>query len=199
MSNFKLKSIWKDEDKAKINDIKNQIAQLQTTINALQTQLTTLNNEAVKLSGNQSIDGIKTFNSSLQLANNTYLAKGGERLPLATLVAQGQKAIDILFVQPTTGYRNYCHINLKVKNGNDANAMTVFTLQTRDTNAGVYATCEGNKFLFLNPTLVGGIQTPIGNNDAANKSYVDAIKTKIKEMASTSNDFASFKSKVGAW
>lgn len=199
MSNFKLKSIWKDEDKAKINDLKTQIANLQTIINALQTQLNTLNNEAVKLSGNQNINGIKTFNSSLELGNNVYLAKGGESLKLATLVAQNQKSIDVLFVQPNSGFRNYCDINLKVKNGTNSNILTVFSLQTRDTNAGVYATCEGNKFIFSNPTLIGGIQTPVGNNDGANKQYVDAIKTKIKEMVSTSSDFAAFKTKVGGW
>lgn len=188
-----------DQLESELTPIQNNITTLQNEQTSTGNQLNTLSGEAVKITGAQTIDGTKTLNTSLQLANNTYLAKGGTRLSLATLVAQGQKTLDILFVQPTAGYRNYCDINLNVKNGSNATVITVFTLQTRDTNAGVYARCEGDKFIFSNPTLVGGIQAPVGNNDAANKLYVDAIKTKIKEIAGVSTDFADFKRRIGGW
>ncbi len=129
----------------------------------------------VQTTGNQTISGTKTFNSSIELGNNTYLTKTtNDTLLLATIINQGQKYVDILFQQPTNGFRNYCNINLKVKNGSNGTPTTVFSLQTRDTNAGVYATCEGDKFSFTNPTKVSNVATPTNDYDAANKGYVDS-------------------------
>ncbi len=129
----------------------------------------------VQTTGNQTISGTKTFNSSIELGNNTYLTKTtNDTLLLATIINQGQKYVDILFQQPTNGFRNYCNINLKVKNGSNGTPTTVFSLQTRDTNAGVYATCEGDKFSFTNPTKVSNVATPTNDDDAANKGYVDS-------------------------
>ncbi len=53
--------------------------------------------------------------------------------------------------------------------------------------------------LTMQGTKIESVATPTASGDAANKSYVDAVKTELKALVAASTDFADFQSRVAAW
>lgn len=55
------------------------------------------------------------------------------------------------------------------------------------------------KTLNMMDNKIENVVNPTNEKDVANKRYVDALKTKIKEIAASSTDFNDFKTKIGQW
>lgn len=103
------------------------------------------------------------------------------------------------FVWTGTGYRNWSGINLRVKHDN-ANFEDMWKVEYRAQNTdGLYMYCVNNKLTFDTDTSLIGIATPTVANGAVPKSYVDALKTQIKEKVAASTDFNDFKTKIAQW
>lgn len=190
----------------RVEQLENELTPIQTNITTLQNnqsalgnQVQTLEGQAVKIAGDQNIGGNKTFTAPIKSSANSFMSSTSTTNVLAEITAQGEKSAVIKFIQPTSGFRNYTHFKLQVQNGSSGTVVDVISLDTRDTNAGAYMTFEANKLNFGNPTTITGIATPTADTQAVPKSYVDAIKTKIKEIAAASTDFADFKNRIAGW
>lgn len=136
-------------------------------------QITNNWNQTVKLSGNQTINGVKAFTSPTTIMNSTAFKRSGSAVTIMEIENQGEKNINLDFIQPKPGFRNYSNLNFRVKNGSNTNFVDVLKLQTRDTGTGLYVATEGNKVTFISPTTINNIATPTANSDATNKEYVD--------------------------
>ena len=129
-------------------------------------------NQIVKKNENNTFTQAQTIsNSNALLINNNAI--------LSQIRAQGEKKV-VLYkaIQPTSGFRNYAVMTMEVQNGNTVNE--VLKIQSRDTNQGIFIKCEANKLNFIENTSIGGINNPVGNNDAANKIYVDTADTNLR-------------------
>lgn len=76
------------------------------------------------------------------------------------------------FIQNRTGYRNWNHLIFRAKLAND-DYVNILDCYSQDVNEGLFLAVENNKITFDSPTLITNIDTPINDNDAANKQYVD--------------------------
>lgn len=176
---------------ARVNDIKKLIKQIETKATKEyvdQNDAKTLNDSKVytdqqiatihpapDLSVYARKDQANTFSENQTINGfliNNGLYKEGSDQQLAYIKNQGEKNIDILFEQQNAGFRNFCNLNIKHKYSN-TNATTLFQIQTKNTNEGIFLACENNKFNFVSPTTITNVNTPTNDDHAANKQYVD--------------------------
>lgn len=149
-------------------------------IGDLGDQITNNWNNTVRTSGNQSINGTKTFNYPLMINNAIAMRGTSNSITAVELTNQGEKNVNLDFIQPKPGFRNYVNLNFRVKNGSSTNFVEVLKFQTRDTGTGLYVAAEGNKVNFISPTTIGGIAQPTQSSEAANKAYVDSAIANIQ-------------------
>lgn len=143
-------------------------------IGDLGDQITNNWNKTVKTTGNQTINGTKTFTSPVIINNSKYLQRDGNTLVLLELTHQGEKTAALDFIQPEAGFRNYSNIVFRIKNGRSSNFVELLKIQSRNTNDGLYIKAEADKITFNDPTKITNIQNPTADGDAVNKAYVDS-------------------------
>lgn len=141
----------------------------------IDNQITNLSG-VVKTSGDQTIDGTKTFNNPIQFPNRIAIDTTSDNITVAHINAQPQKFMKFDFEQTTGGFQNFgwLQMNTKYLNNPWKEIFSIgFKNQDNTNNQGVWMNCSNNKFSFGNPTKVSNVATPTNDNDAANKQYVD--------------------------
>lgn len=76
------------------------------------------------------------------------------------------------FIQQKGGYRNWNHLIFRAKLGTN-DYENILDVYSKDVGSGLWLNVGNNKINFDSETLIGGVATPVGNNDVANKKYVD--------------------------
>lgn len=140
------------------------------------SQITNLSG-VVKTTGDQTINGTKSFNSPLNFPNRRIATTTFDNMTVAHINAQAQKFLKFDFEQTSGGFQNYGWIQMNAKYSTNAWS-EIFSIgfknQNSEANQGVWMNCSHNKFSFGSPTKVSNVATPSNNNDAANKEYVDS-------------------------
>lgn len=169
------------------------------TIDYLITKIKDLNEQilarCLQLTGDQTVSGTKTFRAPIR----GMLGGSEETTILSKIERQGIKNIRNLAVQDQNGYLNYTHWEWVHQMGDSGPQTTAFWVGLRGNNVKTYWGCAGNLLQFLTPSKIRNISEPTDNTDAANKAYVDALKTQIKTMAANAADFAAFKAALANW
>lgn len=155
-----------------LTPIQNNITTLQNNQTSLGQQVQTLEGSAVKTTGDQNKSGRITFTSD----GSPIEFKPGNA--------------NATFIAGRSGSNNQ-RIWYFGKGSSSSNDISFVAEQGKLLLSGTTIHCN-NKRVEL-------VATPTANNDAANKAYVDAIKTQIKEKVAASNDFADFKTKIANW
>lgn len=134
------------------------------------------NIEDIGLKANQSdltaLENIVNTKANADDLNN-YLLKQNTSDTTVVIETQGQAYFNFNKIQPTAGFRNYTGIKLNVKHGSTAPLEEAFKIYVKNSNDGVFMTCENDKLSFDNATTINNIANPTNANEAANKDYVD--------------------------
>lgn len=154
----------------------NSLVDKQYVDNAITNNTPSVNN-AVLTTGDQTINGTKTFNAPLVFPNRRAIYSTSDNMTVAHINAQSQKFIKFDFEQTTSGFQNYGWLQMNAKHSNNVWS-EIFSIgfknQDSAANQGVWMNCSNNKFSFGNPTKVSNVARPTNDNDAANKRYVDS-------------------------
>lgn len=128
---------------------------------------------------NEILNSAKTNRNNVftqpQNINNQKLLKTNQTQPtLIELNSQSEKKLFIDFIQETGDYRNWGSINWRHKKQSGAlTEILKFEHRADGSNAGIFVKAEANRFSFIEPTKIENVATPLANNHAANKVYVD--------------------------
>lgn len=186
----KLDHIWGEQPSTGANP------QLEQQVNQIDNRLTSLSNIAAKTN----IDNTFTTHQTIQgyVKNSAGLYKDGTTQNIVSIKNQSSKEANIIFIQDSTGFRNYCNFHIKHRYGNqtDAQAISLFSIETRNTDVGIFIGAESNKISFKNETTLDNVKTPTGNLQAANKAYVDS---KVPEWTILKNQTLNFKTTNLQW
>lgn len=120
-------------------------------------------------------------NETNTITTDKLLTSTNQNNTVYEIVNNYEKKMYFDFIQSKGGYRNWNHLIFRAKlRTNDY--VNIIDLYSKDVSNGLWLNVENNKINFDTPTLIGGVATPIGNNDVANKLYVD---NKISQIPAT--------------
>lgn len=161
------------ENKVAIDAVIEKNTQQDTAIENLKTRVEGIvipdhSNFAVK-NGRNNFTVSQVINGHLE---SLGLYKLGASQNILQIKNQNAKDANILFEQNNVGYRNHCYFNLMHKFSNK-NEVKLFSISTRQENAGIYFLCESNKLTFENDTTIDNVAEPTTDKQAATKKYVD--------------------------
>lgn len=82
-------------------------------------------------------------------------------------------------IQTSTGYRNWTGLKFNIMFGEEN--QEVLKLFFKNSNEGVFMSCEADKFSFINPTTLTNaiVNLPTQNKHIASKEYVDRYANKL--------------------
>ncbi|MCM1220326.1 MAG: hypothetical protein NC548_38170, partial [Lachnospiraceae bacterium] len=133
---------------------------------------------AVKLSGNQTVDGVKAFSDSIELTGT------GEVIKFVT--SRGNAAHYLAWYKNNS--TRYAYFGPSAS----SNDNFYFNLDA----SGLLQISAGT--ISFNNCRLQNVAMPTADTDAATKAYVDALKTQIKDAVANAADFAAFKAAIAA-
>lgn len=169
---------------------------LQNQVNQIDNRLTSLSNIAAKTN----LSNTFTTHQIIQgyVKNSAGLYKEGIQQTLSTVKSQSGKSMDLMFIQNSTGFRNWCTMNIKFRYGDqtDSQAITLLKIESHNTDTGMFMQCEGNKLSFITEHQIANVKNPVNPADAANKRYVDET---IGQFIDLENWTGNFKTTSLVW
>ena len=133
-----------------------------------------------KLSLANTFTNNNTFNNPIVIGGNIALKKSGQEVSDIEITNQNEKTIHFDFIQPTSGFRNYCNVDFRIKQGT-GNFETGFKIQIQDAQHDLIFSTDCVAYSFNNKEIKG-VATPTANTSVANKTYVDN-KVKLIEKS----------------
>ena len=115
--------------------------------------------------------GVNTFNRPIAVGGNGLATKSGDSISVVELSNQNEKSMTFDFIQPTSGFRNYCNVFFRIKE-NNGNYQTGYKIQIKNNEAGLYFSTACNFYEYDNKEIKG-VANPTTNTSVANKQYVD--------------------------
>lgn len=119
--------------------------------------------------------GVNTFNRPINISASNAIAKTGNSINVVELTDQNEKTMTFDFIQPTSGFRNYCNVFFRIKEADGA-YQTGYKIQIRNNDAGLYFSTACNFYEYDNKEIKG-VANPTTNTSVANKQYVDTTVT----------------------
>ena len=148
---------------------------------ATKQEVTDLGNSVLKITGDQSANGVKTFLDGYKGVN-----KGTGEYVMADNVKQEQKTITFNFTQPNAlGYVNHSTIEAKIKNGSSATAQRFFAVSVEADLNQTYMYVLNNKLKFKSPTLIQNVSNAVDATDAINKGQFDGAFNPLSAKVTT--------------
>ena len=165
MGNFKIKSIWENKNTGGNvpADLEQRLTQVENKANSNATSITNLNNSAVKITGDQSIAGVKTFTGTGEVIklnsgrdDSAYMAGYKSNNRRIWYFGKGSSSNDEFVIGSTS--------NIKL---------------------------EAANIIHCNSKKLTNVADPAANTDAATKQYVDN-RIKTRTLTQTINTNSSF-------
>ena len=133
-----------------------------------------------KLSIANTFTNNNTFNNPIVVGGNIALKKSGGEVTDVEITNQNEKTIHFDFIQPTSGFRNYCNVDFRIKQGT-GNFETGFKIQVQDNQHDLIFSTDCTAYSFSNKELKQ-VATPTANTSVANKQYVDGIVKYVEKV-----------------
>lgn len=162
-----------------LGDLGDEVNTNTNTINSLSTKVETNTQNITTINNNTPNYVVK--NATNTISTSKLLTTTNQNNTMFEINSNFEKKMYFDFVQNNIGYRNWNHLIFRAKFANN-DYVNILDAYSKNVNEGLFLEVENNKVNFANPTLIGGVDTPIGNNDVANKVYVD---TQIANIPST--------------
>lgn len=165
-----------------LTQINNKISAIEAKNTQQDTQITNLSNIAAKTNISNTFTGNQTINGSILGSNGFYSTQAAQTIGIIS--RQTEKSFNFDFIQGSAGYRNYCNIQIRHKYANQADReyVTLFKLYLKNTNEGVFMTCENDKLGFERKTTIS-----------------NAVLQDLKTIVAASTDFNDFKRRIANW
>ena len=141
-------------------------------------------NKFAKLSVANAFSGNNTFNNPIIIGGSILAKKDSNSVSAIELTNQGEKSITFDFIQPTTGFRNYCNVFFRIKEANGS-FQSGFKIQIQNTDANLVFSTDCNAYSFSNKEIKD-VNNPTSNKSVANKQYVDNIVKYVEKVGGLS-------------
>lgn len=137
-----------------------------------------------KLSLANTFTNNNTFNNPIVVGGSIALKKSGGEVSDIELTSQGEKTIHFDFIQPTSGFRNYCNVDFRIKQATNA-FQTGFKIQIQNDAANLVFSTDCAAYSFSNKEIKE-VSNPTSNTSVANKQYVDNVVKYIEKVGGLS-------------
>lgn len=112
-----------------------------------------------------------TFNNPIVVGGSILAKKDANSVSAFEITNQSEKTIHFDYIQPTSGFRNYCNIDFRIKEANGS-FQTGFKIQIQNTQANLVFSTDCSAYSFSNKEIKE-VSNPTSSTSVANKQYVD--------------------------
>lgn len=165
---------------SQVNTINGEITTINNGVNDLTTKVETNTNSINTINNNTPNYVVKNATNTITTDNFLNKSNNGS-LSLVKMNWRAQKTLSYDYIQDSGSFRNYITHKITLKHLNNP-ISTLFVLETRNTNQGVFIGCENNLLTFMNGTTINNVATPTSDNQCANKAYVDSQIANIPQV-----------------
>ena len=165
---------------SKVDTINSEITTINNGVNDLTTKVETNTNSINTINNNTPNYVVKNATNTITTDNFLNKSNNGS-LSLVKMNWRAQKTLSYDYIQDSGSFRNYITHKITLKHLNNP-ISTLFVLETRNTNQGVFIGCENNLLTFMNGTTINNVATPTSDNQCANKAYVDSQIANIPQV-----------------
>lgn len=130
---------------------------------------------------NVDLSNVLLKNETNIIAIDKLLTTTNQNNTIFESINNSEKKMYFDFIQQKGGYRNWNHLIFRSKLGSN-DYENILDVYSKDVGGGLWLNVGNNKINFDSETLIGGVATPVGNNDVANKQYVDSKVSQIAQV-----------------